>query len=68
MATKKEEQAQEQPETKEVYIFNRATELVGYTFSDGKKFRTGVRYALDSAGVEKYAKHKHNGHQVLTKE
>lgn len=62
---KQEEQKQEQ---KEIYVFNKKTGLVGYTFGDGKKFRAGVRYALDPEGVEKYAKVKHDGHQMLVKE
>lgn len=61
-------QVEAEPEEKEVYVFNKATGLVGFTFGDGKKFKTGVRYALDSEGVEKYAKTRHNGHQMLVKE
>lgn len=66
MAASKQEKAK--PETKGIYVFNRSTGLVGFTFGDGKKVKAGVRYALDSEGVEKYAKHRHNGHQVLVKE
>lgn len=59
------------PAEKEVYVFNKKTGLVGYTFGDGRKFKTGVRYALTAEEVEAYA-HKRpsaaGGHQVLVKE
>ena len=73
MATKKEEQKQAnaEAEPKEVYVFNKATGLVGYTFADGRKFKTGVRYGLTAEEVEKYAEKRPSaagGKQVLVKE
>lgn len=68
MADSKQANAEAKSEAKEIYIFNKATGLVGFTFGDGKKFLSGVRYALDAEGVGKYVKTRHNGHQVLIKE
>lgn len=52
----------------QVYVLNRKTEIVGYTFADGKKVTRGVRYALTPEQAQTYTKVKVDGHQVLVKE